>query len=141
MGTPLQTLYTRFQTKVDEDLTGKESLIFALIDVAISKSDKVCIHGLTYVLTNPEANPLTYDGNFDESLNNDEIELLSLWMKYEWKNRKVSKLEAQERDIGTSDFNRLENKATLLKELRSGVKEVLDEINSLKNDMNTYQYN
>jgi len=140
MGTPLQTLYTRFQTKLDEDLTGKESLIFALVDVAISKSDKNCTHDLTYALTDPEAEEQTYDGSFDEILNNDEIELLALWMKYEWKNRKVSKLENQKQEIGTSDFNRLENKANLLKELRLGVKDTLDEINSLKNDMNTYQY-
>ena len=141
MTTPLQKLYDRFQSKVDEDLTGKEGLIFALIDPAIAKSYKTCVHDLTYQSDIPIPPAIvSYDGSFNETLNEDEIELLALWMLYEWKRRKVSKLEAQRRNVGTADFNRLEDRAGILRELRLGMKEVLDEIDALKNEFNTYQY-
>lgn len=139
MGTPLQKIYDRFQTKIDEDVSGKESLIFSLVDVAISKSYKTVVHNLKYVLDEPvPPETESYDGEFVENLDNDEIELLALWMFYEWKRRKASKLEGQKRDIGTKDFNRLEDRSSLLKELRAGMKDLLEEIDSLKNEFNLY---
>ena len=138
MGTPLETLYNRFQTKVDEDLTGKESLIFALVDVAISKSYKNCNHDLTYALTDSDAETQTYDGSFDETLDNDEIELLALWMLYEWNRREQQRLIKLKDDIGTSDFNKLPNKVDKLKIVNSTMRLIMEDINDLKNDMNSY---
>lgn len=145
MGTPLDDLYKRFQTKVDEDLTGKESLIFALVDVAISKSYKTCIHSLNYTLYDPEYDEegnITneYEGEFDKYLDGDELELLALWMYYEKNRRKQQRLINQRRDIGTSDFNRLEDKAKTLKEVTLVMKMTKEEINDLKNEFNTYKY-
>jgi len=138
LGTPLETLYNRFQTKVDEDLTGKESLIFALVDVAISKSYKNCNHDLTYALTDSDAETQTYDGSFDETLDNDEIELLALWMLYEWNRREQQRLIKLKDDIGTSDFNKLPNKVDKLKIVNSTMRLIMEDINDLKNDMNSY---
>lgn len=141
MGTPLQSLYDRFQTKVDENLTGKESLIFALVDVAISKSYKAATHGLTYVIT-PPTPPATisYNGSFDEDLDLDEIELLALWMVYEWDRREQQRLVKLKRDIGTSDFNRLENKKDQLQVVETTMKTTLSDIEKLIDSMNTYIY-
>ena len=115
MGTPLQSLYERFQTKVDEDLANKESIIFALVDVAISRAYKTCNHSLDYVLDSPEYDDnenITneYSGSFSDILDNDEIELIALWMLYEWNRREHQYLVKQRRDVGTSDFNRLPGK-------------------------------
>ena len=141
MGTPLQSLYDRFQTKVDENLTGKESLIFALVDVAISKSYKAATHGLNYVIT-PPTPPATisYNGSFDEDLDLDEIELLALWMVYEWDRREQQRLVKLKRDIGTSDFNRLENKKDQLQVVETTMKTTLSDIEKLIDSMNTYIY-
>ena len=145
MGTPLQTLYTRFQTKIDEDITGKEGLIFSLVDVAIAKSYKTCRHSLNYVLddlTYDEEENITnlYEGNFNDVLDNDEIELLTLWMKYEWKERIVAKLDGQRKQIGTSDFNRLEGKKEQLQSVNSAMKITKDDIDELVDNFNTYKY-
>lgn len=145
MGTPLDTLYKRFQTKVDEDLTNKEGLIFALVDVAISKSYKTCRHSLDYTLDEPEydeENNITneYEGSFNDTLDNDEIELLTLWMLYEWNRRKKEYLKAQKDDIGTKDFNKLPDKVAKFKAISADMKEIKAEIDDLKNEFNTYKY-
>ena len=141
MGTPLQSLYDRFQTKVDEDLTGKESLIFALVDVAISKSYKSVTHSLTYVVDAPVP-PATesYSGFFDADLDLDEIELLALWMVYEWDRREQQRLVKLRRDIGTSDFNRLESKKDQLNVVTLAMQVTLSDIKDVVNSMNTYIY-
>ena len=146
MGTPLDTLYKRFQTKVDEDLTNKEGLIFALVDVAISKSYKTCRHSLDYTLDEleyDEENNITneYEGSFNDTLDNDEIELLTLWMLYEWNRREQQRLVKLKNSIGTKDFNRLPDKADELKVVNLTMKEIKNDIDELKNEFNTYKYN
>lgn len=136
--TPLQKLYDRFQTKVDEDLTDKESLIFALIDPAISKSYKTCRHSLEYVLDDSETE--TYDGYFINVLDSDEIELLALWMLYEWNRREQQRLIKQKEVVGTTDFNRLPNKKDQLQSINNTMKIIQEDINNLKNEFNTYKY-
>ena len=143
--TPLQTLYDRFQTKVDEDLTGKEQLIFNLVDVAIGKSYKTCNHDLSYTLDEPvydtEGNQTNkYVGNFTETLDNDEIELLALWMLYEWDRREQQRLVKQKEKLGTADFNKLEGKKEQLTAVTLAMKTTLDDIKDLKNEFNTYSY-
>lgn len=145
MGTPLNDLYKRFQTKIDEDVTGKENLIFSIVDSAIARSSKTTRHGLTYILDEPifdnEGNQTNlYEGSFDNNLDNDEIELLALWMKYLWKERKKSYVECQREKLGTSDFNRLEGKKEQLTVLIESAKEALSEVKAFMQDFNTYSY-
>ncbi len=135
MGTSLQKLYDRFQSKVDEDLEDKEFLIFNLVDTAISKSYRNIENGLEYELTNPEE----YEGNFLEDLLEDEIELLALFMLYEWNRREQQKLRAQRESIGTSDFNRLPRKTEQLTSINIIMKDIKEEINELKNNMYSYK--
>jgi hypothetical protein len=137
MSTNLQILYDAFFAKTDENFTGKEGQVFKLVDSAISKSYKTVVHDLSYILTNPKE----YEGHFNEDLDKDEIELLALWMVYEWNRKKQQKLIAQRRMIGTKDFNRLGNLKDELKSINETMVLTLNDINSLKNEFNTYKYN
>lgn len=136
MGTPLQKVYDRFFSKTDEDFTFKEGQIFTLVDSAIAKSYKTVIHKLDYVLDDTES----YDGNFIEDLDSDEIELLSLWMVYEWNRKKQQRLISMRKRIGTKDFNRLDDMPNELKAINATMQIILDDINSLKSEFNTYKY-
>ena len=73
-------------------------------------------------------------------LDSDEIELLALWLLYEWNRRKQQRLLALRRDIGTTDFNRLDDKPKELREISAIMKDIRREIEDLKNDFNTYKY-
>ena len=136
MPTDLQILYDRFFSKTDEYFTGKEGQVFVLVDSAISKSYKNTVHNLNYTLINPEE----YEGYFDEDLDKDEIELLALWMVYEWNRKKQQKLISQRRLIGTKDFNRLGNLKDELKSINETMELTLNDIKDLKNEFNTYKY-
>jgi len=136
MGTPLQTLYDRFQIKLDEDITGKEDIIFALVDVAIGRAYKAISRDLSYSLTDADA----HEGSFNETLIGDEIDLLALWMLYEWNRRRQQRLAAQKDSIGTSDFNRLPDKVSELKAINMTMQSISDEIKELSDSMNTYKY-
>lgn len=141
MGTPLQQIYDRFFSKVDEDFTSKEGQVFALLDSAISKSYKTVRHSLNYTLDKPTP-PKTesYSGEFDDTLDSDEIELLALWMKYGWNDKKLQRLLGKKRSIGTKDFNRLEDLKAELVVVEYALERTLLDINSLKNEFNTYVY-
>lgn len=141
MGTPLQSLYDRFFSKTDEDFTDKEGQIFNLVDSAISKSYKTVKHSLIYMLDDPTP-PATesYDGNFNDNLDSDELELLALWMVYEWNRKKQQKLISQKKLVGTKDFNRLDDLPSELRALNLTMQQTMDDIASLKNEFNTYQY-
>ena len=134
--TDLQDLYDRFQAKIDEDLLGKEGRIFNLINSAIAKSYKYVNHKLDYVLTDEDR----YEGYFVEKLGSDEIELLALWMIYEWNRKRQQKLLGQKRSIGTRDFNKLGSLSDELKSINFTMGQIMGEINALKNDFNTYKY-
>jgi len=137
VSTPLQKLYDRFFSKTDEDFTGKESLVFTLVDSAISKSYKTVRHSLEYVLTDSN----TYDGYFIDDLDNDELELLSLWMLYESNRREQQRLVKLREAIGTKDFNKLPDKLDQLRAVEISMKTIINDINDLKDSFNTYKYN
>lgn len=135
MSTPLQSAYDKFIQKVDEDLTGKESLIFNYLKSAISKSYKRIPHSLAY-----EVNETTYVGTFTETLDEDEIELLSLWMLYDHRRRKESYLAALKREYGTKDFNSIPDKKRELDGIQNSMKTLKDEIKELQQEFNTFKY-
>lgn len=136
MGTPLQDVYDSFLQKINENLINKEELIFNYLKSALSKSKKTCSHSLIYELTNA----YYFDGNFLDTLDQEEIELISLWMLYEHKRRRKEYIEAIEREIGTRDFNNLPDKVRELTELRQSMKDLKDEIKEFSQDFNTYKY-
>jgi len=142
MGTPIQSIYDTFIQKVDEDLTGKESLIFGYLNTAISKCYKICIHSLVYVLDTPIV-PATvsYDGVFNDILDIDEIELISMWMLYEHRGKKESYLLSLKREISTKDFNSLPNKKQELDGIQNSMRLLKEDIKELSQQFNTYKYN
>ncbi len=141
MGTPLQDVYSRFFSKVDENLTGKESLVYNILISAISRSTKVVNHGLNFSLDEvPDGEEETYNGEFDNTLDNDEIEYLVLRMLYEHNRRRLQYLISLQQLIGTKDFNKLPDKVAEMKTLQLSQKDLQEEIDSFKNEFNTYSY-
>lgn len=138
MGTPLKDVYDRFISKLDEDLTGKESLIFQYLISAKSKIYKTTKHSLVYVLDT--IFPESYNGNFVEILDDDEIELMAMQMKYEHYYRKEAYLLAQKRELGTKDFEKLPNKKQELDGIQNSLKLLKVDIEDLKQEFNTYKY-
>lgn len=136
MGTSLQIQFDAFIIKTDEDLTGQEEKIYNYLKSAISRTYKTVRHSLVYTLTNET----TYEGSFIDTLDQDEIELNALWMLHEHKRRKISYLEAQERLLGTKDFNNLPDKVKELADLRNGMKDLKEEIKEFEQSFNTYKY-
>ena len=61
-------------------------------------------------------------------------------MLYEWNRREQQKLVKQKREIGTSDFNRLEGKKDQLISVNYAMKVTKNDIDELKNEFNTYKY-
>lgn len=143
--TPFQEIYDCFFSKVDEDFTNKEGQVFNVFKSAIARSYKTIRHKLDYVLDDPikdeEAGELiqTYSGHFIEKLDIDEIELLALWMVYEWNRKKQQRLVGKRRTIGTRDFNRIEDLANELKIVEFAMKQTMRDINALKNEFYTYK--
>ena len=133
--TYLQDVYDRFFSKIDEDMTGKEVVIYNIFISAKSKSYKTTRNDLDYTLTDEEE----YDGVFDDVLDDDEIELLALWMVYEWNRRKQQKLIGLQRDIGTKDFSKLPNKESELRGINETMKLTLSDIDYLRNEFNLYE--
>ena len=139
MGTPLDSVYEMFIAKLDNEvLTGKESLIYAIFRMALAKAKGTVRHSLLYVLDEPIDDDPVYDGYFNDTLDDDEIDLLALYMKYEWNSRKKQGLVSKREDIGTPDFNRLPGKKESLAVIDSAVKSTLDEIITAEQKFNTY---
>lgn len=138
MSTPLQEVYDSFFSKTDEDFFAKEELVFTYFKTAKSKSYKFCSHSLEYTITDPVGEP--YDGNFIDTLDQDEIELISLWMLYEHLRRKEQYLVTQKREIGTRDFNSLPDKKRELDGIQNSMNLVKQDAKDIQQQLNTYKY-
>lgn len=132
--TPLQDAFDAFILKVDENLSGKEEMILNYLKSAISKCYKTVRHSLEYVLTNE------FEGYFIDTLDQDEIEFISLNMLYEHKRRRKEYLEASKTLLGTKDFSNLPDKSRELTTLSQSMKDLREEISDLKHEFNTFSY-
>lgn len=140
MGTPLQEVYDLFQVRlVNEALTGKESLVFVIFKIALSQASGTVNHTLTYVLDDPIDGEVQYSGYFDNTLDVNEMNLIALYMLYEWNQRKLQLLLNQARDVGTADFNKIPGKKEQLEVVRYGIQVIKNEILELKQEFNTYK--
>jgi len=143
MGTPttLQEVYDSFFAKTDEDFFGKEALVFNWLNSSISKCKKYVKNPLDYILDTPIAPAIvSYDGSFTVTLDNDEIELIALQMKYEYYDRKNAYLTALRREVGTKDFNVLPNKKQELDGMQNSMRLLKEDIKELQQQFNTYKY-
>lgn len=141
LGTNLQEVYDRLQSKLDEDLNGQEARIFNVLISAIARLNRDIASNLDYVLDAPEyPGDEVYSGSFVNSITNEEIELLALGMYYEWNRIRQQKLLGQKTKIGTKDFNRIEDAKHKLSEIRRTLEQIDEDIEAFKNSMYTYKY-
>jgi hypothetical protein len=80
-----------------------------------------------------------YSGEFENIVGDDTIELISLYMLYEHKRFKKSKLDEIKQHIGTKDFNKLPDKFEEYKSLDQSMKDLSREIEIYRNEF--YKYN
>ena len=80
----------------------------------------------------------TYDGFFNETLFQDSIELLSLYMKREYYRKIVAKYEKIKKSIGTKDFDALNNMTSDFKTAQSALADISDEISSFRQEFYSY---
>jgi hypothetical protein len=138
-GTPLQEVYNSFIARVDEDLTGKEYLIFQYLKSALSKSYKNIIHSIVFILSDPILYD-GYDGYFNDTLNQDEIELISMYMLYEHLSRQEKYWVSLRDLISTKDFNSLPDKKRNLDGIQNSKRLLMEEINDFKQQFFDYKY-
>lgn len=129
-GTPFQSVYDNFQSKTNQDYTGKEGLVFEFLKTALSKSYKVIRHSIIYDSTLEI---------FNDNLDLDEIDYIGSIMVYESKKRRIDELEGLEKSIGTKDFKELDYSKELTS-MQIELKQLNSEIYSLRQDFNTYNY-
>ena len=80
----------------------------------------------------------TYDGVMDNNLDIDEIELISLNMKKAYLDYLLKPLSRLKKQIGTKDFNRLENKVEELKAYSLMMDNLKEEIKDFRQEFNSY---
>lgn len=122
MGTPLQDVYDRFFSKMDEDFTGQEGNVYNYLLSAKSRCYRNTRHSLNFTLTDPP----NYIGDFNDDLDDDEIEYLAYEMKRARYSKQQAYFLAKQREIGTKDFNKLEDDRRSM----SLITETLDMIDS-----------
>jgi hypothetical protein len=135
-GTPLQDVYDFFMPKVNEDLTGKESLIFQYFKTAISKCYKFVKHDLTYTITDKD----TFDGYFVQILDQDEVELIAMTMRYESLGNEEAYWISLRDLVSTNDFNSLPDKKRNLDGIQNSKRLLKEEIDDFKQQFSDYQY-
>lgn len=142
MGTSLQNVYDWFFLKVpDENFSGKEEIVFALLQIAIGYSYKTVPESLDFVLDESnEGDEMSFDGNFVESLGYDTVQLLSLVMAKEFYRRTVSKLASLKQHVGTQAFNKLPDSVKQLNEARTRLSDLESEIYSFRQEFYKYPH-
>jgi hypothetical protein len=129
-GTPFQEIYDKFQSKTNQDYTGKEGLVFEFLKTALSKSYKVIRHSIQYD---------SMLEVFNDVLDLDEIDYIGTVMAFEAKKRRVDELEGLEKSIGTKDFKELDY-SKQLNSMQLEQKQLKSEIYELSQNFNTYSY-
>jgi len=82
----------------------------------------------------------TYDGNFDFILDQDEIELIALYMKEAHLNRQEQYWVALRELVSTKDFNSLPDKKRILDGIQNSKKLLKEEIEDFKQQFFDYTY-
>lgn len=118
MATPFSVLYQKFLNKItDYDLNSLpqvnlESIMFGFLESSIPRFRK-CKNNLN-----------DYDKTlqqFNSDLSIDEIEIMANWMKYQWLDQQVMRIELLKQSLSSKDFSMYSqanhlDKVTLLKE-------------------------
>lgn len=127
MGTPCKKVYDAFLARINQEewdfVDDKEELeadMYQLLQMAINR----------FVF--PNVNIAINEGNFEEEIGNDEIQVLAVYMKNEWLKRSMATWSLLEQQYHTKDFNFL-SQANHLDKLKAAVelsnKECLNMLN------------
>lgn len=132
--TDLQVFYDSFTLKVDEDFSDKMDLFVAMINPSIAKVYKQLRHGYSYTYDED-----TETGYFNDDMDIDEIELITLQMAYDYiKNSKMTRLTNMQQMLGTKDFDKIPSLKTDMDNAIKNLESLKATIVELKNDMNDY---
>jgi len=133
VGTPLQDVYDAFFIKTDGYIfTSKEALVFQYFKTALGYVKNTIIKDLTY--TKDE----DYSGEFNIVLGDNDIQLISLYMKQEHNRKLAAKFENIKQHIGTKDFDKLPNVSTEYKTALLALENIANEIYLYKQEFYTY---
>ncbi len=135
--TPLQEIYDAFFIRSGKDWFGKEDQVFQFFKTACGKSYKTVRNSLDYILYENELE--SYDGEMIAKLDQDEIDLIAMFMHLESLNKQKSALDLTKQYIGTKDFNKLPNKEVEYKNLLQSIKDLREEIYSFRQEFYTYK--
>jgi hypothetical protein len=136
LGTALQDVYDAFFQKVpDVDFTGKESLVYQFLKTSIGYCYKTVPESLKYTLSIPAF----YEGNFDDELFFDTVELLSLGMARECYLRDLNKLSKTKQHIGTQAFNKLPDLIKQYNIASDNYKNLDDKFESFRQEFYSYK--
>ena len=83
----------------------------------------------------------SYDGCFDNELNQDEIELIALYMKEAHLSKSEQYWVALRNMVSTKDFNSLPDKKRILDGIQNSKKMLKEEIDDFKQQFFDYKYN
>jgi predicted nucleic acid-binding Zn-ribbon protein len=83
---------------------------------------------------------MEYEGVFIDTLDQDEIELIALYMKKEYLRKLIAPIEKLKIRMGTKDFEALKSKKEEYDTLSKAMLDLNEEINEFKQEFNTYSY-
>lgn len=130
MGTNLQEVYDAFFIKVPTtDFINQQKLIHQLFKASLAYCYRTVPESLAYIFDDE-----TYEGYFNDTLAQDSIELISLYMKRELYRRNDDKFSAIKQHIGTQAFNKLPNMVDQSKEARVIFVSLNDEIEKFRQE-------
>lgn len=130
MGTNIQEVYDAFFVKVPStDFTKQEELLFQLFKASLAYCYRTVPESLEYAYDD-----ILHEGSFNDLLNQDTIELISLCMKRELYRRNNDKYSKIKQHIGTKSFNKLPDMIDQSKETRMIFETLNDEIDKFRQE-------
>ena len=136
LATQIQDVYDAFFAKIEFDFTGKESLVYQFFKAANGYAYKTVPENLEYTITDNE----DYTGNYTETLSQETIELIALYMKREYLEKIIAKFEGQRNIVGTKDFGKLGFRDQYVAAM-NGKKRLADEIEKFRQEFYSYANN
>ena len=137
---------TKFQiaTKIKSTIEVNYTVVLDDIENPMLTITKPLTDNIVVTFTNTDNTNLnliiskTYDGIMNNDLDIDEIELISLNMKKAYLDYLLKPLSRLKKQIGTKDFNRLENKVEELKAYSLMMDNLKEEIKDFRQEFNSY---
>lgn len=133
MGTNLQKVFDAFFIKLPAvDFTGKEDIVLQLFKTAVGYASSTLVN-LEFTV-----DEVTYEGSFNRTLSQREIELIALYMVREQHYRTYSGFVYKKQHIGTKDFDKLPDLKKQFEIAENTYHDANDSVNKFKQEFNIY---